>query len=129
MLLASSRRAVLAGLAGLTAFPVVSAAATGGETSIEIAQGRLRGYRNGDIHVFKGIPYGAPPAGPLRFQAPRPAPSWMGVREATQYGPSCPQIQVPNNYAKNLPPDVPPMTGLLGWGTDETKSEDCLVLN
>jgi para-nitrobenzyl esterase len=103
--------------------------AAGGETIVEIAQGKLRGYRNGDIHVFKGIPYGAPPTGAARFLAPQPAGPWPGVREAVDYGPSSPQFQVPNNYAKNLPADVPPMTRFLGWGTDETQGEDCLVLN
>ena len=45
--------------------------------------------------------------------APRPAPaSWEGVRDATQFGPSCPQLTAKNPY---LPPG--PI------------SEDCLYLN
>ncbi|WP_413761233.1 carboxylesterase/lipase family protein [Streptomyces sp. MMBL 11-3] len=41
--------------------------------------------------VFRGIPFAAPPVGPLRFGAPRPAPRWDGVREATAFGTAPPQ--------------------------------------
>ena len=126
-----TRRAFLGGALGAAGLLIARSAteAAGGETTIEIGQGRLRGYRNRDIHVFKGVPYGASPAGARRFQAPLPAPSWPGVRDATEYGPSSVQSAVAINYAKNLPASIPPMTKLLGWGTDESQSEDCLVLN
>ncbi|MEV6979276.1 carboxylesterase family protein, partial [Kitasatospora sp. NPDC093806] len=38
-----------------------------------------------------GIPFAAPPIGPLRFAAPRPAPGWDGVRPALSFGPPPPQ--------------------------------------
>jgi len=123
-----SRRAFLGGAVGVVLVRRTDAAGSG-ETTVEIRQGKLRGSRNGDIHVFKGVPYGASPAGAQRFQAPRPAPPWSGVRDATAYGPSSVQTIVPINFAKNLPANIPPMTKLLGWGTDEQQSEDCLVLN
>ena len=126
-----SRRVFLGGALG-TAGLLISRridGAAGTETTIEIGQGRLRGYRNGEIHVFKGVPYGASPAGAHRFQAPRAAPPWTGIRDATQYGPSSVQTAVAINDAKNLPADIPPMTKLLGWGNDANQSEDCLVLN
>ena len=44
---------------------------------------------DGRIRVFKGIPFGAPPVGELRWQAPRPAAPWQGVRNATEFGPRC----------------------------------------
>jgi hypothetical protein len=53
-----SRRAFFGGAVGVLLLRR-SDAAGGGETTVEIGQGRLRGYRNGDIHVFKGVPYGA----------------------------------------------------------------------
>ena len=125
------RRTFLTGAVGgaslLLARAAVGAAAV--ETTIEIAQGKLRGYRNGDVHVFKGVPYGASPAGAGRFKPPRAATPWSGVRDATRFGPSSVQTAVSINYAKNLPSDIPPMSKLLGWGTDENQSEDCLVLN
>jgi para-nitrobenzyl esterase len=94
---------------------------TGGITSIEITHGKLEGYLNRDIRVFKGIPYGAWTGGVNRFQPPRPPEPWSGVRDATEYGASSPQTPLPPNYA--------PMTRLLGWGNDSRQSEDCLVLN
>jgi para-nitrobenzyl esterase len=123
-----SRREFLGGALGVLLIRRIDAAA-GGETNVEIGQGKLRGYRNGDIHVFKNVPYGASPAGAHRFQAPRPAPPWTGVRDATEYGPSSIQTTIPLNFAKTVPGNIPPMTTLLGWGTDERQSEDCLVLN
>jgi para-nitrobenzyl esterase len=122
--------AVAAALSGLIGVEGAMAATGAQEDSVATsAQGRLRGYRNGDIHVFKGVPYGRPPTGARRFLPPEPAEPWTGVLDATRYGPSCPQIHPPSNYAANLPANVPPMTSLLGWGLDENQGEDCLRLN
>ncbi|MER5886246.1 carboxylesterase family protein [Streptomyces sp. NPDC001941] len=44
-----------------------------------------------DVVAALGIPYAAPPFGPHRFHAPRPAPAWDGVRDATAFGPVAPQ--------------------------------------
>ncbi|OAD58990.1 Carboxylesterase 5A [Eufriesea mexicana] len=75
---------------------------------------------------YLGIPYAQPPLGKLRFAAPvtDPLPSWKGVRNATQFAPSC--MQMTNNlklhekhYKRLLPPDQP----------DPGVSEDCLYLN
>lgn len=66
---------------------------------------------NGQIRVFKGIPYAAPPVGELRWQAPRPATPWQGVRDASTFGPRCMQGQIFSDIVfKEL-------------------SEDCLTLN
>src|SRR4051794_17768557 len=49
-------------------------------------KGAVRGASDDGVDSFLGIPYAAPPVGPLRWQAPQPAPAWSGVRDATQYG-------------------------------------------
>lgn len=75
--------------------------------------GRLQGALEFGMQVFKNIPYAAPPVGELRWRPPQPAISWSGVRDASKFGPSCPQM-----FVKNL------STGLILPG-----SEDCLKLN
>jgi para-nitrobenzyl esterase len=85
-------------------------------TDAPVAQttaGAVRGSRDGAIHSFKGIPYAAPPVGPLRFRPPAPLPPWEGVRDALDFGPSCPQ-----------PAERPE-----GWAPEPSLSEDCLYLN
>ncbi|WP_433046559.1 carboxylesterase/lipase family protein [Dactylosporangium sp. CS-033363] len=47
--------------------------------------------RGRDEHVFLGIPFAAPPVGPLRFAAPARMQPWDGVRPALEYGPPPPQ--------------------------------------
>ncbi|MFI6336278.1 carboxylesterase/lipase family protein [Streptomyces sp. NPDC050535] len=64
------------------------------------------------ITVYKGIPYAASTAGRNRWRAPRPAPSWKGVRRADTWGAACPQ-PVTGIAADKVPP----------------LSEDCLNLN
>src|SRR6202034_4839287 len=71
--------------------------------------GTLRGKITGRMDEFLGIPYAAPPVGPLRWRPPHPAAPWTGIRAATAFAPHCPQ-----------PPS--------GFGVAST-SENCLYLN
>jgi para-nitrobenzyl esterase len=67
--------------------------------------------RNPAVHVWRGLPYAAPPVGANRWREPQPAASWSDVRDATNFGPRC----VARGY-----------TG----GTEQpAMSEDCLYLN
>jgi para-nitrobenzyl esterase len=68
--------------------------------------GAVRGRSENGVAVFRGIPFAAPPVGPLRFQAPRPAQAWDGVREADVFGPPPPQAWM------GPPPPVPAAAGL-----------------
>lgn len=93
---------------------------------VRTRQGCARGFTDDGINVFRGIPYAAPPIGPLRFQPPAAAASWDGERDFLNYGMQCPVG----------PPDAPQTAGtqqdafLLyrNW-TPHRSSEDCLVLN
>ncbi len=53
---------------------------------LRIAQGELVGLHVGEVRVFRGIPYAAPPTGDRRWQAPNSPQTWDGIREATQFG-------------------------------------------
>jgi para-nitrobenzyl esterase len=70
------------------------------------------------IRVFKGIPFGAPPVGELRWKDPQPVAKWTGVRKADTFGDVCMQ---PKGVGRlNVSVDLP----------DSPKaSEDCLYLN
>src|SRR5258708_6225324 len=83
---------------------------------VRTRQGVVRGSMAEGVATFKGIPYAAPPFGPNRFQPPRPAQAWEGVREALTYGPTAPKA-----------PYVPPFDTLIPEPT--IPGEDCLNLN
>jgi para-nitrobenzyl esterase len=82
-------------------------------TSAAVTGGQVAGTAQGDLGVFKGIPFAAPPVGKLRWAEPAPVQPWPGVRQATAYGPPC--MQDPQ-MAKLMGSTAPP-------------SEDCLYLN
>ena len=67
----------------------------------------------GGVRVYKGIPYAAPPVGPLRWRAPQPVAAWTGVRPTHGFGAHSVQGVVWDDIDLN------------GAGM----SEDCLYLN
>jgi para-nitrobenzyl esterase len=64
----------------------------GRDTTIATQYGPVRGTGT-DVVAFKGIPYAAAPAGRLRWRAPEPPARWTETRNATAFGPRCPQPQ------------------------------------
>src|SRR4051812_43157676 len=88
--------ATCAALVGLTVAAAGAArtapvAGVGGKPIVTVGSGSLRGAGVAGVAAFRGIPYAAPPVGDLRWRAPQPPTAWKGVRDATQYAPSCPQ--------------------------------------
>ncbi len=73
--------------------------------------GDVRGAMSSpETRSFKGIPFAAPPVGPLRWKPPQPPAKWNGVRPAFEYGSDCPQTLDVGSCAPGM-------------------SEDCLYLN
>jgi para-nitrobenzyl esterase len=106
---------------GLTAswsrLGAAEAASAGGPVATT-AHGKVRGYIDSGINVFKGVPYGDDTA-KMRFAAPRPPVAWTGVRDALRFGPRAPQPG--RSVVYGTYPGAGP--------ADETMSEDCLTLN
>src|SRR4030081_838521 len=108
--------AVLGALLVLTSMPVRA-----DELQVTVASGALSGLasRDGLVRSFKGIPYAAPPVGPLRGQPPQAVAGWQGTREATRFSPVCPQpAPVPGGFYQRE-----------FFQSFEAQSEDCLYLN
>ncbi|MFO0559241.1 MAG: carboxylesterase family protein [Polyangiales bacterium] len=55
-------------------------------------KGRIRGTIDGDVRVFLGVPYAAPPVGALRFRAPVEHACWSDELDATRFRAICPQL-------------------------------------
>ncbi len=54
-------------------------------------RGQVAGVSVGDAVRFRSIPYAAPPFGADRFQPPRIAERWDGVRDTSEFGVGAPQ--------------------------------------
>lgn len=81
---------------------------------VPTADGVVRGILHEGVRSWRSIPFAAPPVGPLRLRAPRPAEPWDGIRDATEFGAVPPQ---PRGIEE------------IGAGKHTLISEDCLTLN
>ena len=100
-------------MAGSASAAITQAHVTGGEVSGMVGEG--------GIAEFRGIPFGAPPVGPLRWRPPAPVVPWTGVRKADHWGQVCMQPTAKTrSLGVNLATDLPDSPGM---------SEDCLYLN
>src|SRR6185503_16776620 len=95
-------RYVWAGLITAVALIVVRADATEAIRA-RVQGGVLVGAIEGGVKIFKGIPYAAPPVGPLRSALPRPVAPWPGERAAAAFGSSCMQSAPLRNVAPDSP--------------------------
>ena len=107
----------LASLLAATCLPLASGAIaqTPAGPVVEAPAGAASGTQEGDIRVFKGLPYALPPVQGRRWQPPVAMPRWPGTRDATAFGPGCiqPQSKAVSVYS----------------GEKFATSEDCLTLN
>lgn len=81
------------------------------QTLIATADGDVQGQFHDGTREFLGIPYAAPPVGPLRFRPPQAPEPWAFPLDATVYPPSCAQLPTLTN------------------GDTRIENEDCLYLN
>ncbi|HEX4196605.1 MAG TPA: carboxylesterase/lipase family protein [Caulobacteraceae bacterium] len=91
---------------------------------VQTTNGPVRGYREDGLQVFKGLRYGAPPIGRLRFQPPQKPEPWSEVADAVALG--APAIQAgvaPGETTGGRSSGDPAAPGQPG--TDE----DCLFIN
>jgi para-nitrobenzyl esterase len=92
----------------LAAVPALGAAPR--QPTVETTDGPIAGFTRDGVAQFRGIPYAAPPVGPLRWRPPQPHAKWTATLDAVAFGDTCVQNQA-RLFAK------PSLT------------EDCLNLN
>ena len=56
---------------------------------VRTTEGVYKGSLEGDLLVFRGLRYAAPPVGNLRFKAPAAPASFAGTSDARSFGPNC----------------------------------------
>jgi para-nitrobenzyl esterase len=78
---------------------------------VDTTAGKVQGLDKHGVLQFRGIPY----ARAQRFAASRPTDGWVGIRDATAFGPMSHQ-------------NPSPLEGMLG-AQGEGGAEDCLVVN
>jgi len=106
---------------------------------VAVEGGEIQGTfeEKGQVAVFKGIPFAAPPLGELRWRPPQPVKPWEGIRDATRFASICPQGDDDQNDFFGRMIDGQGMGWLrktlfklaAGFTSEETQSEDCLYLN
>jgi para-nitrobenzyl esterase len=86
---------------------------------VKTSNGRVQGYVNGEVQIFKGVPFAAPPMGELRWKSPQPVQNWSDIKKCTEFSASPIQNKPAPFYC---------------WSEEfiakpEPLSEDCLYLN
>ena len=100
---------------GITALTFALPALASNPLVVKTDQGKVQGKMSADgkARDFLGIPFAAPPVGPLRWKPPQPAAKWHGVRQSTTFGSRCMQQERYDDMMFR----------------DPGENEDCLTLN
>jgi para-nitrobenzyl esterase len=85
-------------------------------TIVKTEYGKLKGYVNGEVLVWKGVPYAKPPVRDLRWKAPEDPQPWHGVRDALVPAKKCTQLDTTDEWIRN-------------GSVDLNSSEDCLYVD
>jgi para-nitrobenzyl esterase len=102
-----------AALSACSSAPRQSAVSNGAVSErVQTVAGPVRGALSESVLTYKGIPYAAPPVGPLRWRTPQPVTAWSEDYQALEFAANC-------AHANRRNPEV------LADGS----SEDCLYLN
>ncbi|CAN5305835.1 carboxylesterase family protein [soil metagenome] len=96
----------------ITALTLAGPAPAAEPVRAKVESGVVVGQEDGNVDSYKGIPFAAPPVGPLRWQPPQKPIAWSGERAATATGAPCMQ---PIRTQAPAGPGTP--------------SEDCLFVN
>ena len=129
MTLHLNRRHVLAASASLAFAPLVgcspepTAASVTENNVVETPYGKVRGFEQDGVRIFRGVNYGADTSGKNRFMPPVKPEPWTGIREATAYGLQAPQLRIAGQLTPKWLGFCFPAEGGAATG------EDCLVLN
>lgn len=112
---------------------------------VHVDAGAVRGEALGKGAAFRGIPFAAPPIGPLRWREARPVRAWRSIRDARAFGLACPQnaegerprlpqsedclnlnVVTPDLRARKLPVLVAIHGGAFAFGSNRTASDQAL---
>jgi para-nitrobenzyl esterase len=106
-------------LAGILLAGLQAAWAESAGVAVKTDAGQIVGkfQQNSAVRAFLGIPFAAPPVGPLRWKPPQQVTPWESVRTTTAYGAQCMQ------------PTRSKTSVYYEYAGDQPTSEDCLYLN
>lgn len=112
---------MIARLNFLIALLIICLSASAQMDTIKTDAGFISGATNNDnsLHIYKGIPFAAPPVGELRWKAPQPVTHWSGVKKCDAFAAS-PMQNKPIPFMMYTAPYLIPSSPI---------SEDCLYLN
>lgn len=86
---------------------------------VTTTNGKISGVQKGELSIYKGVPFAAPPVGEWRWKAPQPVTNWSGVKACDSFSAS-PMQPNPVPFSMWTEEFIAP---------PEPLSEDCLYLN
>jgi len=95
-------------------------------TLVNTNSGKIQGYTENGVEIFKGIPYAEAPIGELRFSPPVAKKPWDGILKALEFGPCAYQVSMPLD---EIPINIDGKVYHHRPVKLEPQSEDCLYLN